>query len=133
MIEITNISTISTNHPNLTKTFGFCFDFKKNFGYNLMELIEFNLRDLIYDKKKFVIGDKNCKINLLKNKIDENGKLKLNEKLKIILGIIDGLIYLINENNILHRDIKTDNILIKIDKLNETKSEEDYEIIPKIW
>ncbi len=38
-------------------------------------------------------------INLLENKINKNGKLKIKEKLKILIQIVDGLNYIIDEIN----------------------------------
>jgi serine/threonine protein kinase len=137
------------------------FDQNNILGYNLMEFIEFDLKKLIYEKNKFIKIENEIEINYLKNKIDENGKIKIKEKLKIIEQI-DGFICLINENNILHCDIKPENILIKINKINknnennkikieiienknknnlkknilikitENKIENEFEIIPKI-
>jgi serine/threonine protein kinase len=134
MKEISTISKISFN-KNLTRTFGFYFDFENKFdknnifGYNLMEFIDFDLKKLIYEKNKFKKIENGIEINYLKNKIDKNGKIKINEKLKIIEQIIDGFICLIDENNIYHCDIKPENILIKIKKLNNLNKKLKLEFI----
>jgi serine/threonine protein kinase len=92
-----------------------------------MEFIEFDLSKLIYEKNKFIKIENKIEINYLKNKIDKNGKIKINEKLKLIEQFVDGLI---NENNIFHCDIKPENILIKINKINKNENNKiEIEII----
>lgn len=70
-----------------------------------------NIYDFFYDKDYFYIITEYSKIGDLFNYMDENGKFEEEKAKKIIYQVAEA-INICHKNNIIHRDIKTENILV---------------------
>jgi serine/threonine protein kinase len=79
----------------IIKFYGYCINKNNlNSGKNFLIIIEFAEKGTLHDY------------------LQSNKKIKIKTKLSFLIGITKGMIYL-HDNKIIHRDLKTENILVK--------------------
>ena len=78
------------------------------------------------EQKRYLISEY-CNAGTLRTLIDSSYDLSLEQKLKLIIDILDGLDY-IHSKNIIHRDLKPDNILLSLTHKGWTAKISDFGI-----